>query len=424
MKEEKDILPIGTLVQDRYLIGEVLGRGGFGTVYQVKDQQIGNELFALKEVIDPRKQERNRLIHEWQLLQQLRHPALPRVYKVFDDNILKRTYMLMEHIEGTNLEILWQQQPKGSLPLSRVISLMAPIVDAIGYLHRHHPPIVHRDIKPANIIVSKAGEKAVLVDFGIAKEHHPDATTTALRHCSRGYAAPEQYLTGTNTRTDIYALGATFYILLTGVLPADAFYRLMQLEKEDHDPLVFVSQLAPDIPVPVAGALHRALSIRTADRFESVDAFWQAVQTPLSTHSSLAYRRVPSVHYRLYACARQDAAPIPVVSWRRRLSASRPRGSSVLLFMMLTILLCFSLLLASRPYDVKQPVIDSAPRVPAHQQVIPPTHRRGTPTTAVPSPTPQPTNVSPTSSSPTNLPKNYVKPPKTKTSGKTPLKGG
>ncbi len=418
MKEEKDILPIGTLVHDRYLVVQVLGRGGFGTVYQVRDQQTENELFALKEVIDSRKKERARLIHEWELLKQLHHSSLPRVYQVFDDSISKRTYMLMEYVEGTDLEVLWQQQPKGYLPLPYVMSIMAPIIEAVAYLHSHHPPIVHRDIKPANIVVPKAGEKAVLVDFGIAKEHDPDATTTAQRHCSQGYAAPEQYLAGTNTRTDIYALGATLYTLLTGVLPADAFYRLMQLDRKGIDPLVFVSQLAPDIPMPVAKALHRALSIQSSDRFESVDAFWQAVNAPLSVHHSLVHRRSTSVYSRLHVRVRQAVATVPAVSRYKQLSASRSRRLGFLLFTVLTLLLCFSFVLGGvQSYDVKQQESSSYFHVPTYHQTMTPTRSIVKPTVSAPSPTPRPTMVSPISPSRTSLHKKNDKQKKNGDSG-------
>src|SRR5438445_12582237 len=109
-------------------------------------------------------------------------------------------------------------------------------MDAITYLHKQHPPVLHRDIKPSNIIVP-AGGPPVLVDFGIAKEYEPDSTTTTVRRCSPGYGAPEQYSSGTNNRTDIYGLGATFYVLLSGIVPADAFNRMIRLGSKESDKL-------------------------------------------------------------------------------------------------------------------------------------------------------------------------------------------
>ena len=117
----------------------------------------------------------------------------------------------------------------------------------------------------------------VLVDFGIAKEYDPDSTTTAVRRCSPGYGAPEQYSRGTNTRTDIYGLAATFYCLLTGYVPEDAFYRMTNLGSGNSDPLEPAHQLNPDIPVYVSDAIQRAMAINIEDRFPSADQFWQAL---------------------------------------------------------------------------------------------------------------------------------------------------
>jgi len=196
-------LPNGAVVRDRYIIVDLLGKGGFGSVYLVKDKRVKGNLFALKEVIDPSKQERDRFTFECEILKRLDHPALPRVYRAFSDDKMFRAYMLIDYIEVPNLEILRQKQPQRRLPLMQVMDIMTPIIDAIAYLHSQQPPIIHRDIKPSNIIASSAGDQVVLVDFGIAKEYEPDSTTTTVRRCSPGYGTPEQYGGGTDARTDI-----------------------------------------------------------------------------------------------------------------------------------------------------------------------------------------------------------------------------
>jgi serine/threonine protein kinase len=162
---------------------------------------------------------------------------------------------------------------------------MAPIVDAIGYLHRKKPPIVHRDIKPSNIIVP-ARDVAVLVDLGIAKMYEPEATTTAVRHCSPGYGAPEQYGIGTMPRTDIYGLGATFYTLLTGIIPIDALERMIELHENRPDPLVSMHQLMPTIPAKVSEAISRAMSTRSTARFATVEEFWQTLTADIERPAS------------------------------------------------------------------------------------------------------------------------------------------
>ncbi len=270
-------LPIGTILRDRYVVEELLGKGGFGAVYLVRDLRVRQNLFAIKELIDSSKLERERFTFEGEILKRVDHPALPRIYRVFDDEKSGRAYILMDYIEGSNLEKLRQQQPEKHFSLSQVLFLIAPIIDAVTYLHRQHPPIVHRDIKPANIIVPKTGDGTVLVDFGIAKEYDPDSTTTVIRRASPGYGAPEQYTRGTNTRTDIYGLGATIYALLTGLIPADAFHRMAQMGSTGVDPLEPVNRLVPSIPQPVSDAISRALAMRSEERFPTVEEFWQAL---------------------------------------------------------------------------------------------------------------------------------------------------
>ena len=284
MLQEQMVLPVGATIQhpdgERYIIESLLGKGGFGAVYLVRDRHIKEHLFALKEVIDPNEQDRERFIFEAEVLKRLNHRALPHVYKVFEYEKLKRVYMLMDYIEGQNLDILLREQPERCFSLALVLAVMKPIVDALIYLHSQNPPIVHRDIKPSNIIVSKRGGEAVLVDFGLAKEYIENNTTTIIRHGSPGYAAPEQYGSGTNPRTDIYGLGATLYTLLTGTIPIDAIARVTG--SKGIDPLVPVHLVVPSVPWANAMAIEKAMSISSDDRFNSVEDFWRELnsQTP------------------------------------------------------------------------------------------------------------------------------------------------
>jgi serine/threonine protein kinase len=279
VQKESFILPEKVIVRDPqgngYVIESVLGKGEFGAVYLVRERGKTRNLFALKEVINPDKNERERFAFEGEVLKRLNHRALPRVHRVFENDKLKRVYLLMDYIQGRNLEDLRGEQPGKCFPLPFVLVLMAPIVDALMYLHAQDPPIVHRDIKPANIIVPLRGGEAVLADFGSAKEYVPGSATTVVGHRSPGYAALEQYRTGTNTSTDIYGLGATLYALLTGFIPIDALSRVLGSVSEGVDPLKPANLLQPTVPLAVAEALQRAMSIRSADRFETVEEFWQ-----------------------------------------------------------------------------------------------------------------------------------------------------
>ncbi len=283
MLQEQMALPVGATIQhpdgERYVIESLLGKGGFGAVYLVRDRHIKERLFALKEIIDPNERDREHFIFEAEVLKRLNHRALPHVYKVFEYEKLKRVYMLMDYIEGQNLDILLREQPERHFSLPLVQAVMQPIVDALIHLHSQNPPIVHRDIKPSNIIVSTRGGEAVLVDFGLAKEYIEDNTTTIIRHGSPGYAAPEQYGSGTNPRTDIYGLGATFYTLLTGTIPVDAIARVMG--SKGIDPLVPVHLVVPSVPWANAMAIEKAMSISSDDRFNSVEDFWRELNSDI-----------------------------------------------------------------------------------------------------------------------------------------------
>ncbi len=274
-------LPKRYIVRDsdkrNYVVESLLGTGGFSAVYRVRERGGEQHVFALKEVIDPGKRERERFIFEWEVLKKLNHPALPQVYRVFENQRLKRVYILMRYVDGPNLEALRDEQPERQFSLALTQALMEPIFSAVSYLHQQNPPIVHRDIKPANIIVPMGGDEAVLVDFSIAKEYIPNGTTTVVRHGSPGYAAPEQYGTGTMPATDIYGLGATLYTLLTGKVPLDALVRLTTSGKQD--PLKPVKELVPAIPQEISDAIQRAMSLQSEERFESVEQFWEQIKT-------------------------------------------------------------------------------------------------------------------------------------------------
>ena len=278
MHQIHETLSSGAVIRGRYRVIDLIGKGGFSAVYLVRDQQREESFFALKEAIETDKEARELFTFECSLLERLVHPALPRVHSVFEDEERKRLCMLMDYIEGPDLEMLRLIQPEKRFSLPVITDILAPIVDAIAYLHQQDPPIIHRDIKPSNIIVPVVGEKAILVDFGIAKAFEEQGTTSAVRHGSPGYGAPEHYSGGTSARSDIYGLGATLYTLLTGDIPPDAIVRMTRLSNEGLDPVKPVSELVPSIPLHSSRAVQRAMSITMAQRFATVEEFWQAFQ--------------------------------------------------------------------------------------------------------------------------------------------------
>ena len=271
MQKFDALLTAGKTIKDRYIIEDVLGKGEFGTSYLVRDKRESQKLFVLKDLIIPAGKRRNRNPSEVVSLMRLNHPALPRVHQVLNDSTHDHLYILRDYIEGTSLETLQSEQPERRFSLSQFMTLLAPIISALMYLHAQKPPIIHQHIKPSNVIVSKTG--TMLVDFGFAWQDN------TVRYSSRGYLAPEQYsaTSGVSPGTDIYALGALFYTLLTGTVPQAVHKRLTTLENKQSDPLIPANQFVPALPAAIDDALRRAMSLNKEDRFASVENLWSAL---------------------------------------------------------------------------------------------------------------------------------------------------
>lgn len=274
-------LIIGQHLQNRYRIVKQLGQGGMGAVYLAEDVQSAGQRVAIKEQIpdpqaDPRtlNQLRQQFQVEAQILQNLNHSNLPNVFAYFSE--AGNEYIVMEYIEGDNLEDLLQKQG-GPLPEKPVLFWADQLLDALGYLHSQPHPIIHRDIKPANIIVTRLGE-IKLVDFGLVKlldASNPLTGTVIKGMGTPEYTPLEQYGRGslhTDGRSDIYALGTTLYHLLTGVAPLDAPQRLM-----DPAQLHSLRTYSPALSNRAEGAILKAMAMQPHHRYPSAQAFRAAL---------------------------------------------------------------------------------------------------------------------------------------------------
>ena len=275
VQKVQDSLSVGAVIQGRYIVESLLGKGSFGNIYLVWDQHNKQKLFVLAEVIHPNEQENYRFTLEYVSLTPFRHQALPQIQYVFNDDKLNRAYLLMSYIEEPNLEIMRLQQSEKRFPLPQVMALMTPVMNAVTYLHHQSPPVIHRNIKPAIIIPTITGE-SVLLMLGLVKEY--DSTTTTLHYLAPGYGATEQYEGEYSARTDMYGLGATCYTLLTGIIPPDALFRSTQLSNGEIDPLQPLHEVIPTIPTFMVEAIQRAMSINADDRFSSVQQFEKALK--------------------------------------------------------------------------------------------------------------------------------------------------
>lgn len=282
----------------------------------------------------------------------------------------------MDYIEGQDLEVMRKKQPDHRFPLHLVLALLTPIVGAISYLHHREPPIVHRDIKPANIVVPVKGGDAVLVDFGIAKEYTDDGTTTVIRHGSPGYAALEQYGGGTNTRTDVYGLGATLYTLLTGGVPVDALTRVTG--SHGVDPLKPVHELVPELSIGVSNVISRALSIGRNDRYATVNDFWlelnaqakaEEAEKESATKGDLATDKLVSPVRRV---PRHKKDIIPITFTEHRQIAYRQRRRATILSFITVLLILLLVGAGITAFIIRMPHAVTARRVTPVVSASPP----------------------------------------------------
>jgi len=269
-------LATGSVLIDRYRIVRLLGQGGFGAVYRVWDLHL-NSPYALKENLDSSPEAARQFAREAQILANLHHPNLPRVTDHFSLPD-QGQYLVMEYVEGEDLEEMRCKsscQPSGSLPEQQTLTWVIQILEALEYLHRQQPPIIHRDIKPANIRITPQGQ-AMLVDFGIAKIFNPVLRTTiGARAITPGFSPLEQYGQGvTDARSDIYALGATMYTLLTGQIPAESTTRAWQ------DPLLPAEQINPGLSPLTCQVIAKALQTDPLGRWQNVGDFRAALSKP------------------------------------------------------------------------------------------------------------------------------------------------
>ena len=228
-----ETLPPGTVLYGRYRIERVLGSGGFGHVYLAVDLQTKQQ-YAIKEYLVTGASGKVQLEHEARVLSHLHHPSLPAFEAAFDER--GRYYVVLGYIEGSDLTdyIRVVRQRNEVVPMARILTWSISICDAVTFLHSQNPPVIHRDIKPDNIRITPNGT-AILVDLGNAKAAADGARTLFfIRHQGTpGYAPLEQYPggSGTDTRSDVYALGGTLYFALTTHEPPSVSTRNQSIQQ-------------------------------------------------------------------------------------------------------------------------------------------------------------------------------------------------
>lgn len=289
-KEAYHIAP-GTVIKKRYLIGRVLGSGGFGITYIGYDQILEKKV-AVKEYLptefatrmpnqtnvtvyagDKREQflaGMNKSLDEAKRLAEFQQTAgITQVYDFFEEN--NTAYIVMELLDGETLKDKLKRD--GKMTVEEALPIVLAVIGALKEVHAKN--MIHRDIAPDNIYLLKNGE-VKLLDFGASRQvttTHSKSLTVILK---LGYAPVEQYQSGGNQGpwTDVYALAATFYKMITGVRPQESPERRMK------DTLKEPSRLGVKIDKNVENALMNALQVRIEDRTKSAEEFEQALYSP------------------------------------------------------------------------------------------------------------------------------------------------
>lgn len=266
-------LTAGQVLQDgKYVLNAILSQGEFGITYKATQTYL-SQTVVIKTVSDNLRNHsdfsrfQQRFIIEARILAKFYHPNIARVSDFFEEAGLP--FIVMDYIPGKTLAELISDGP---LAETQAIHYIRQVGAALAVIHQSG--LLHRDIKPHNIILRQGTQKVVLIDFGIAREFTPGVTQTNTGSLSAGYAPIEQYLPQNQwiPATDIYALVATFYALLTGQPPVASVLR-------DRVPLLDLRQFQPYLSSAVEQAIFRGMALEAQHRPQTVRD-WLALLPP------------------------------------------------------------------------------------------------------------------------------------------------
>ena len=274
----------------KYQIVRFIGAGGFGCTYEAKhtlldsrvalkeffvndfcnrDEETGQVSIATQSKVELVGKLKKKFIEEARALFQMHHPGIVRVIDIFEEN--GTAYYVMEYVDGQSLGDLVKQ--RGCLPEAEAVGYIRQVAEALTYVHGLNR--LHLDIKPGNIMLNAEG-KAILIDFGASKHYDDETgenTSTLLGVNTKGYAPVEQVnqsFTSFSPATDIYALGATLYKLLTGVTPPPS--TILHAEEATLAPL------PPSVSAATRKAVAAAMQLLRKNRPQTVTA-WLAMLT-------------------------------------------------------------------------------------------------------------------------------------------------
>jgi tRNA A-37 threonylcarbamoyl transferase component Bud32 len=279
------------LLRNRYSIMQKLAQGGQSAVYLATDVRANNEPRAIKEMSQAKLQphELERAIvgiqREAEMLARLNHPAIARVFEQFTDD--DKYYLAMEYVPGHTLEdemiergtpVRWEEAARWGAILAEVLN----------FLHSQQPAIIYRDLKPSNVMLCLNGSLK-LIDFGIARWFTQAQSRDTAQLGTDGYAPVEQYASRSEPRSDLYALGASLYHLLTGRVPLSAPLRMAD------DGLPAIRSLNPTVPDSVERVIAKAMALQATDRYPDAQALRDALLALLPADAGSGPHPIPYV---------------------------------------------------------------------------------------------------------------------------------
>ncbi|MEN9240028.1 MAG: GUN4 domain-containing protein [Thermostichales cyanobacterium SZTDM-1c_bins_54] len=268
----------GTQLQSgRFAIEAILGQGGFGITYLAWDNRrlervviktLNDELQGDPEFLRYQQD----FLNEALRLAKCHHPHVVRVHEVFAEGELWG--MVMEYIPGQTLAHLVQNQ--GALSVDESLHYIRQIGSALSCVHELG--LLHRDVKPVNILVRRERQEAVLIDFGLSRDFAPNTLQVHTTFGTDGYAPPEQYspVEKRGAFTDVYALAATLYTLLTGIVPLCAPVRLIGRQLDTP------RRLNPGIPPAVNDCILAGMALRPEDRPQTIGEWLERLESSLN----------------------------------------------------------------------------------------------------------------------------------------------
>ncbi len=259
------MIKLGMLIGYRYEVLEKIGTGGMSDVYKAKDQKL-NRFVAVKVLKQEFSENRNfvsKFRVEAQAAAGLMHPNIVNVYDVGEENGIH--YIVMELVEGITLKKYIEKKVR--LTTKEAISIAIQVAMGIEAAHNNH--IIHRDIKPQNIMISKEG-KVKVTDFGIAKAASSNTITSNVMG-SVHYTSPEQARGGfSDEKSDIYSMGITMFEMLTGRVPFNGDTTVAIAIKHIQDPMPFLRDFVPEIPVSVENIVMKCTQKSADRRYQSM----------------------------------------------------------------------------------------------------------------------------------------------------------